>query len=72
MSFAERYGFRPVRAAVQVDALDDETRTALWNVTHVYFVGPLVDFTRDTPAHDQWATLMWLRFFKGRLDQEPA
>lgn len=33
-TFAERMGAKPVRSVSQVDDLDDETRTALWNVAH--------------------------------------
>ncbi|MFB2596600.1 AbiJ-NTD4 domain-containing protein [Herbiconiux sp. P17] len=34
MGFAQRIGAVPTRTVIQVDDLDDETRTAIWNVLH--------------------------------------
>ncbi|HEU5376098.1 MAG TPA: hypothetical protein VFV38_11700, partial [Ktedonobacteraceae bacterium] len=36
MTFSERYGFKPEKA-IQIDDIDNDLRTELWNCLHPYF-----------------------------------
>ncbi|MFI6573952.1 AbiJ-NTD4 domain-containing protein [Nocardia fluminea] len=37
MRFSERLGLVPVRSVVQIESMDDELRTQLWNMTYAYY-----------------------------------
>lgn len=37
MRFSQRYGYRPVRQAIQLESMDGALRNALWNLLHVCF-----------------------------------
>lgn len=71
VSFAQRMGFRPVRSIIQTDALDDETRTELWNIVLVTFqtVGRK-EMTREPT--ESITTAMWAWEFKKPRDEEPS
>jgi hypothetical protein len=51
MRFSERHGFRPVRDALQLEGIDSELRTALWNVLLAHFWEPAEDVTQDVQYH---------------------
>src|SRR2546427_219458 len=57
MTFSQRMGFKPVRSAFQVDAMDDNLRNSLWNNFY------------DTPIRSeiQFSLLLWKDFFKKPL-----
>jgi hypothetical protein len=72
VTFAERYGFRPARAEVQLDGIDDDTRTALWNEFHTFFL-PNDDIVLVPSSHyGSWVRTIWLDFFKVRVDRLPT
>lgn len=72
MSFAERYGYRPTRTAVQVDDLDDETRTILWNAVHAMFLQNLPERTTYSTTYADWVSRVWVGHFKQRVDTAPT
>jgi hypothetical protein len=71
MGFAERYGYRPTRLEIQVEDLDDETRTALWNVAYTVLLRKAESFSALTPQIRQGVAAIWAGHLKQRLDEVP-
>lgn len=71
-SFAERIGKREPRTIIQVEHLDPETRTALWNavllVKEVFNAVDEETYGRDTSEKDVM-TYLWTRHFHGARDE---
>lgn len=72
-NFSERYGFRPVRETLQVDDIDSNTRSSLWNVLvrRVFdrFDPPAEFDFRQRP--DRMTRYLWEHFFKLPIDTIP-
>lgn len=74
-SFSEKYGFRPVREALQLDDIDDKLRSSLWNVlvrrVFDYFDPP---DSFDLPPHspDRITRFLWEHFFQLPIDSIPV
>jgi AbiJ N-terminal domain 4 len=49
MIFSERYGYKPVKTAIQKDSMDQDLRNSLWNVLKTYYW----DSIRETPYSSQ-------------------
>lgn len=56
LTFSQRMGLKPVRSAIQVDSLDEETRNALWNVVFPY-LNKLQVYRKVTTCSDIWVGL---------------
>jgi hypothetical protein len=70
VSFAQRMGLRPVRSLAQLEALDDETRTELWNIVLV-----TIQALRRGVDHgkvDSITSAVWAWEFKKPRDEEPG
>lgn len=70
VSFAQRMGLRPVRSLIQTDALDDETRTELWNIVLVTFRTVAQKEMSYEPASSITSS-MWAWEFKKPRDEQP-
>lgn len=57
-SFSARMGLGQVRTDIQIEALDSETRMALWNVLYTT-VGVVDGFSDDPDANRTIATAVW-------------
>jgi len=72
MRFSERYGFKPVREAIQKDGMDVELRSRLWNCVDVRLCRVLdkdAHFTEDLgETYRQILTRLWDRHFEATLD----
>lgn len=73
--FSERMGFRPVKSVIQVDSMDADLRTSLWNVLTLYCWNRLVDpqqglYTRESGA-SSLAIAIWRDFMKLPLQDIP-
>lgn len=66
MTFSERMGLVKVRESLQVDSLDEDTRTALWNIISPYL--------RDTQAVREATTILdvWTDLYHKTSDSVPA
>lgn len=60
MRFSERYGYKPIRDALQLESIDSELRTALWNVLLVHFWEPVEDVTQEVQYHQAMKTFLEL------------
>ena len=74
MKFSERYGYTPVRTAMQVDSIDESLRNALWNIVKIIYW----DAVRDaylSSYHNQTikalCNRLWHKFFRLTLDTLP-
>jgi len=63
MLFSERYGFEPVRQALQVESMDQVLRNGLWNSYSIFLVPEL-----QYQENEQINLNLWLEFFKKRID----
>lgn len=73
-TFAERMGLRASRTIVQSESLDEETRTALWNMLVILqevFDAQLRGYHDSGPTHDELLTSMWVNHFKRPQDEQP-
>lgn len=70
VSFAQRMGLRPVRSLTQTDALDNETRTELWNIVLVTF-RTLAEKDYVSGAAQSVTSSMWAWEFKKPRDEQP-
>jgi hypothetical protein len=71
MRFSERFGFKPVRQAIQIQSMDSELRNSLWNVLHVLFLRIPEDAysLRVVPVLWTLAHISQADFFKRPLDE---
>jgi hypothetical protein len=37
MKFSQRFGYTPIKNAVQIESIDEELRNMLWSVTKLYY-----------------------------------
>jgi hypothetical protein len=75
MRFSERYGYKPVRKIIQIDSMNDELKTALWNVLTLFLWDRLngvraIHGIPSGPMKDLFSQL-WLDFFKKPVDTIP-
>lgn len=75
MRFSQRYGFSPVKDALQVEGIDHDLLTALWNVlTEVYwqcYVPTAYNWGSSNGLYDAVRSL-WRDFLKYPIDTLPA
>ena len=75
MKFSERYGHVEVRKSLQVDSMDGDLRSSLWNIFYTYYWAE----AENTPSHDlremykeliiKFFESIWADFFKAPLDE---
>ena len=83
MLFSERYGYKKIREAFQIESLDEVTRTQLWNAYYsmIYYD---IDYTlyyssesrhgaflEEEARKESWERTVWLSFFKKSVNQIP-
>ena len=59
MLFSERYGFKPVRQALQVESIDEGLRNGLWSSWFFFWY----------PSSRDILKLIWTEFYKYRIDK---
>lgn len=75
MDFPQRIGKRPVKETVQLDGIDNDLRTSLWNVFYIVYITG--EYLNDRAYHfsDEVRARLyrsaWFNFFKSPLDQIP-
>ncbi|MFQ6397583.1 AbiJ-NTD4 domain-containing protein [Nocardia sp. KC 131] len=68
MRFSQRHGCVPVKSVVQVEEIDDDLRTDLWNVTHTLYFEP--QYAHAT--HPLNFTRIWVGLLRKDIDQFPV
>ncbi|WP_430966724.1 AbiJ-NTD4 domain-containing protein [Spongiimicrobium sp. 2-473A-2-J] len=71
LPFAKRYGFEPVEIPIQIDHIDDDLRTDMWNAFLIYIYGKYETNQRDKSFMKQFFQIVWIGFFKEALDDFP-
>lgn len=70
MKFSQRKGLTPIREVVQIDDMDPQLRTDLWNLTHTMF------FDRSVTDYDSYGApifqRIWLNHFTKDADELPS
>jgi hypothetical protein len=71
--FSERHSFKPMRSALQLDAMDDALRNSLWNALDVQFLSRARDdySMSALEIEGELSTKLWLYYFKVPLDEMP-
>lgn len=69
--FSEKYGHRPVSDVIQLDTIDDNLRTDLWNFTYHSFTGGIESFWTDK-IFDHVFALAWVKHFHEDIDELPS
>jgi hypothetical protein len=75
MGFAQRMGLRPVRSIMQKDALDEETRNEVWNITYNLMQtlrNATSSYDAQTPTFDAVTSAIWAWEFKKPRDEQPG
>lgn len=70
MKFSERHGIKPVRAALQLEGMDNALRNSLWNVIS-QFVFSRINIHQgvaDSPYANSITRILWADFFKSPVD----
>jgi hypothetical protein len=72
MLFSQRKGIKPIKSVMQVDSMDDDLRTALWNALHVNYWKEWDAALRYDisifPKLDTYTQLLWHGLFKKPID----
>lgn len=78
MRFSERYGYKPARAALQIDSMDDALRNGLWSLLQNYVwtkgrttssvYGTIGLSSGENPSLWALSRSLWLDFFKKPVD----
>lgn len=77
MKFSERYGYTPVREAIQIESMDDSLRNSLWSLLTILCwnnVSPSPGISNPprlkyNPAMKDLCQSLWFNLFKKPLDQ---
>jgi len=73
MSFSQRYGYTPVRTALQVESMDDTLRTRLWNIVFAHFFAD-VRMDHSTKSDSEGVTVgrgIWCGYLNRRITDLP-
>jgi hypothetical protein len=62
MLFSERQGIKPVKSILQVDSMDEELRTGLWNALTIFYWDRLEPgiYGRGLLNHEVYTLCQWL------------
>jgi hypothetical protein len=71
MRFSERYGFTPVRTAIQSTSMDADLRTSLWNTARLIFLKSNEHALQSDKRLWRIARASQIQFFKAPLDDLP-
>lgn len=74
-SFAERAGHRPSRSIVQIESLDDETRTEIWNTLYILnriFVSVAEGSYQSDRTEAFYLDAIWTWKLKRARDERPS
>jgi hypothetical protein len=78
MNFSQRYGYTPVRDAIQVESMDDPLRNTLWSLLQLLIWGRVrysdvtYGYYLNGSGNDAIRLLcrrLWYNYFKRPIDQ---
>ncbi|MEH1906951.1 MAG: DUF5763 domain-containing protein [Nostoc sp.] len=77
-TFSQRRGLKPISEIIQIDSMNDDLRTSLWNVLSANF---LLEYSEKSPFKimiysgidiDNFIKFLWKNYFKHPLDNLPS
>lgn len=68
LTFSQRYGYEEVRDTLQIEEIDQNLKTAIWNDLYLFL---LKNYTNLTDKNYTQRMIFWTKFVKGRVDQIP-
>lgn len=75
MRFSQRIGVTPVKVNLQIDSMDSDLRTGLWNVFKILYIdssSPSYNDQLNFSDLHRLFSLLWLEHFKLPLDSLPV
>lgn len=71
-TFSERFGYKPVQEALQVESMSTALRNSLWNVLQVVWKSEGFMFHQHArPYIDEFSSMLWGIYFKEPVDTRP-
>lgn len=72
-TFSERYGYKSVQQAFQVESMNDDLRNTLWNALQlaIWDGKDFMYVQYGQPGIDEFSKRLWARFFKKPIDSRP-
>lgn len=68
LSFSQRHGFEPVDIPFQLDNINDELRTDLWNAFYIHIHTPLANTDYGKESYRHIYKILWIHFFRKPFD----
>lgn len=73
LPFSKRFGYRPATRDLQIDYIEDDLRTALWNSLFKHYLSGLVHLSTFKPYKiEALCQLLWSDSMKQGLDEMPV
>lgn len=70
MRFSEREGFKPARAAFQINSVDEPLRNSLWNAVHEFVIDRILELDRLS-SDQSFLRILWVDHFQWPIDEKP-
>ena len=68
MKFSQRLGMKPIKTAIQIDSMDSDLRTSLWNSFHQFYLQTDSSSMIYEPEFESFLKSLWHNFFKIPID----
>jgi len=68
MKFSQRIGKEPVKTEFQIESMDNDLRTALWNAFQIFFLDNVKSDWISYSAYKFFFKILWIDFFKFQVD----
>lgn len=70
--FSQRLGITSIKDTIQVDSMDIELRTGLWNTFYLLYWRDREEFVQnEDPQFQTFVMLIWVIFLKNKVDETP-
>lgn len=73
--FSQRYGYKPVKSVIQIESVDDNLRTGLWNALDIFYWRTGKPYELMSSAYNEELSVLfdclWLDYFKKPVDTIP-
>lgn len=68
MKFSQRIGMKPIKTEIQIDSMDIDLRTALWNSFHLYYLQRIHSSWISQSKFKWFFASLWHNYFKFPID----
>lgn len=68
MKFSQRIGMKPIKTEIQIDSMDSDLRTALWNSFHLFYLQAINSSWIYQSEFEWFFISLWQNFFKFPID----